>query len=141
MNHPQECALYLTRRTLPRSVHYTAIERTFSASQPYFKQFSVDMMYIYLFIIVILFLTVLWYQPSQALRSASANQAAVPTTHRARYGDRAFTKAGPVLHVLWKQLPEHLKYLTENIMSKCLRANLGVEHYTNFININNFSLL
>ena len=46
------------------------------------------------------------YVPSRSLRSSSSNQLTIPKTALKRYGDRAFSVAGPVL---WNSLPASVK--------------------------------
>ena len=46
------------------------------------------------------------YAPPRSLRSSSSNLLTVPKTTMKRYGDRAFSVAGPVL---WNSLPDSVK--------------------------------
>ena len=46
------------------------------------------------------------YVPSRSLRSSSSHQLTIPKTAMKRYGDRAFSVAGPVL---WNAIPASVK--------------------------------
>ena len=65
--------------------------------------------------------------PSRCLRSSNKNLLDIPTTRLKSYGDRAFSKAAPVL---WNGLPQHLRDPMQfDVFKTKLKSHLFMEAY------------